>query len=149
MKTFNSDNTGEEDQRLSREIASKNQQLKDWDARLADKDRQLTEITGRLSSRDQKLARIKNDLAEKSTLLRETQDALRQASESIASRDAELLRVQAQTKHDRLESDLARQKDEMTNMREKMESFERLFSQVSTSSYNEGQNAQLKLPKSS
>ncbi|KAG9075191.1 hypothetical protein FRC06_010231, partial [Ceratobasidium sp. 370] len=133
-----SDDSGEEEPRLRREIDSKNQQISNLNQQLAenkrqlldrekqgaDKDRQIAQITERLVAQEQELAQVKSDLAQKLAMLIETQEALRLANEPIESQRAEVVRIQTENANDRLERDLAQQKEETDNLRNKMENFE-------------------------
>ncbi|KAG9081688.1 hypothetical protein FRC06_005450, partial [Ceratobasidium sp. 370] len=124
-----SDDTGEEEPQLRREIAAKNKQLADHDVQLVEKEHRIGQLTEQLAEKDRELSQLKNDLAEKLSIIGENQEALRQANESLTSQRAELTRIRAENANDRLERDLAQQKEETDGLRNKMESFEQLFLQ--------------------
>jgi len=105
-----SDDTGEEEGRLKKEVAAKNQEL-------VGKDKLVADLTKQLSNKDRELARVRKELAEMSTLLEQTQSALRQATEP-------------NIKQSRMGDELAQQQKETATLRDKMERFERLFSQM-------------------
>ncbi|KAG8699149.1 hypothetical protein FRC08_005481 [Ceratobasidium sp. 394] len=139
-----SDDSGEEEPRLRREIDSKNQQISDLNQQLAenkkqlanyekevtDKDRQNAQFTERLANQDQELAEIKSELTQKLAMLVETQEALRRANEPTESQRAEVAWIQTGNANGRLERHMAQQKEATDNLRDKMESFERLLSQM-------------------
>ncbi|KAG9090517.1 hypothetical protein FS749_000494 [Ceratobasidium sp. UAMH 11750] len=139
-----SDDSGEEEPRLRREIDSNKQQisnlnqqlaehktqLADREKQLADKDSQIAQITERLTTQEQEVVQIKNELTQKLAMLIETQEALHRANESIESQRAEVARIQTESTNDQLGRDLAHQKEETDSLRNKMENFERLFSQM-------------------
>ncbi|KAG9074432.1 hypothetical protein FRC06_010702 [Ceratobasidium sp. 370] len=102
---FLSDDTGEEGQRLSKEIQLKDKQI---------------------SEKDEELARIKKELAEKSAQLNQTQDALRRANEWLAAYSADSMRVELQ----KTISDLSEQKEKTKNLQEKISDLERLMSKI-------------------
>lgn len=134
-----SDDTGDEEYRLKKEVAEKNEQLAEKVRQLASKDKDITskgqqlaekaqveaELTARLAKKDQELARIQQELSEKSALLEQTQNALHQAEASLKSRDLE-----PEIESSSLKDELSQQQKETANLREKMERFERLFSQM-------------------
>ncbi|KAG8774876.1 hypothetical protein FRC12_001784 [Ceratobasidium sp. 428] len=100
LKFLYSDDTGEREQKLFKEIQANNkriekhaQQIKEQNARLAEKDSLITELKAQLESRDNELDKVKFELDQKSTLAAQLQDALRQASESLATQGRDLLRA--------------------------------------------------------
>ncbi|KAG8734943.1 hypothetical protein FRC10_011166 [Ceratobasidium sp. 414] len=102
---FGSDDTGEEEQRLSKEIQLKDKQI---------------------SEKDEELARIKKELAARSMLLDQTQDALHLANESLAAYRADPMRIELQ----RASSDLIEQKEKTKDLQEKISDLERLVSKT-------------------
>ncbi|KAG8692943.1 hypothetical protein FRC08_009439 [Ceratobasidium sp. 394] len=86
----------------------------------------------RLASQDDELNRVKLDLAQKSSLLLQTQDALRRASESLAAQGNESLRNEIQGINDRLEQNLAQQAEKAEKLQERVESLERMFAEMTS-----------------
>ncbi|KAG9090518.1 hypothetical protein FS749_000495 [Ceratobasidium sp. UAMH 11750] len=125
-----SDDTGEEEPKLRQEIDTKKKQLGDCDAQLAKKDRCIAQLTEQLVEKDQELSQVKDDLAEKLFILAEIQEALHQTNESLTSQKAELAQIRAENANGRQERELAQQKEETSDLRNKMEGFERLFMQM-------------------
>lgn len=87
-----------------------------------EKDKLVADLTKKLATKDQELVRIRKDLSERSALLEQTQGALCQALKSQA--------MEPDIRHSQMGDELAQQQKETANLREKMERFERLFSQV-------------------
>lgn len=114
-----SDDTGEEEGRLRKEVAGKKQEL-------VEKDKLVADLTKKLATKDQELVRIRKDLSERSALLEQTQGALCQALKSQA--------MEPDIRHSQMGDELAQQQKETANLREKMERFERLFSQMNMES---------------
>ncbi|KAG9090924.1 hypothetical protein FS749_000194 [Ceratobasidium sp. UAMH 11750] len=147
-----SDDTGEEEQKLSKELQSKNtqvaekdrriqeqgvqlaekggqlaerdRQLAERDQQLAEKDSQLAQMKERLASQGGELSRVKLDLAQKSELLLQTQDALRRAGESLAAQGNESLRDEVRSMNHRLEK--------AENLQERLETLEKMFAEVTS-----------------
>ncbi|KAG9087954.1 hypothetical protein FRC06_002283 [Ceratobasidium sp. 370] len=126
----NSDDTGEEEQKLGKDILSKDKQINEQKAQLAEKDNQLAQLTEQLAAKNQALTETNHDLADKSARLLETQDALRRAIESLAAQSAVLLPVELKKISDRLEQEQCQQKEETRNLRDKVEVLERQVSQL-------------------
>ncbi|KAF8608037.1 hypothetical protein BDV93DRAFT_602941 [Ceratobasidium sp. AG-I] len=141
-----SDETGDEEWQLRQEVAQKNEQLasKDRqltskaeeivsrDRRIAERDTLAAELTGRLAykvkelaNKDQELIRIKQELSEKSALLEQTQNALRQAEASNKPPN-----IEPEISGRSLEDELLQQRKETASLREQMDRFERMFSQM-------------------
>ncbi|KAG8692744.1 hypothetical protein FRC08_009560, partial [Ceratobasidium sp. 394] len=93
-------------------------------------DRCIAQLTEQLVEKDQEFSQVKSDLAEKLFILAETQEALRQTNESLTSQKVELAQIRAENANGRLERELAQQKEETSDLRNKMEGFERLFMQM-------------------
>ncbi|KAG8767024.1 hypothetical protein FRC12_006486 [Ceratobasidium sp. 428] len=125
-QVFYSDDTGEWEQKLSKEIQEKNK-------RIAENENLVAELKAQLESRDKKLDKVKIELdIHKSTLSAQVQDALRQASESFATQNRDLLRNEVQSMHSRLESEFSR-RNERDKLRERVDDLERLVTEVSIS----------------
>ncbi|KAG9092036.1 hypothetical protein FRC06_000273 [Ceratobasidium sp. 370] len=137
-----SDDAGEEEQRLPREIAERDQQLAAKDQRLATKDQQLAdktlqlaEVVERLKSKEQELNRL-HDLGScgEASGRYTCRDALSQANDTIRDRDIELLKLQNQMLREKMENDAYKQQRETGELREKVEKLEQLVTQVGVAS---------------
>ncbi|KAG8740051.1 hypothetical protein FRC10_004809 [Ceratobasidium sp. 414] len=144
---FASDDTGEEDQRLSREIALKDrslaekdkqlalrdQQLADKNRELADKNKQLSEseraskgskinwreVTECLAAKDQELEQLRrNDPGSSSRAGDTSGGAPGQADDTIRDRDSELLERQTRRLDEGPEDDTSKQQREIAELRE-------------------------------
>ncbi|KAG9125755.1 hypothetical protein FRC07_006337 [Ceratobasidium sp. 392] len=132
-----SDDTGEEEQKLLKDIESKNKQVAEQDekikeqaAQLNDKNNQLAELKARLASQDEELSKVKLDLNRQSTLLVQTQDVLHRASESLATQGTDLLRTEVWDNQSRTNNELSQQKERQKKLQEKVEGLERMIAEV-------------------
>ncbi|KAG9127895.1 hypothetical protein FRC07_007741 [Ceratobasidium sp. 392] len=143
-----SDDTGEEEQKLSKEIQSKNQQIAERDQKIkeqcaqldeksyqvAEKDKQLAELKAQLASQSEELSMIKLNFGRQSALLVQTQETLRRATETLATKGTDLLQTEAQDDQSHIKTELSQRKEKEEKLQERLESLERMVAEASTRS---------------
>ncbi|KAG9127904.1 hypothetical protein FRC07_007750 [Ceratobasidium sp. 392] len=146
------DEPGEENLRLHKQIAERDQQLVERDQQLAVRNRRLAELEQQLAQTDRHgqttgvgvteeakrpiqlhrrdSSNSDRELVDQSTLLEQTQEALRRANETIRDRDITILTLRNELLSERTGHETSRQAREIADLRKKVESIEGRLEEV-------------------
>ncbi|QRV97949.1 DNA double-strand break repair Rad50 ATPase [Ceratobasidium sp. AG-Ba] len=125
-----STDSGEAEPQLRRDIGMKDEELAGCRAQIAYQEHKIAELTQQLAAQSQELADVKNNLVQKSNALVDALEALRQANEDIESQKAKISQIENDNSNKQIKQELARQQEETDQLRNKMEAFEKLMSQM-------------------